>query len=303
VLDRLEAFAARWPWLATAVAVQRRFGDVQGGYLAAAVTLFAFLSLFPLILVAIAVLGFLGEGSGDLTADAVELLGVPPEGAAAEAIDTAISTAQQSRRVASVTGLLGLLWAGLGLVAALQYAFNSVWQVKGRGLKDKVVGLAWLVGAAALFAASFAATTVVRFLPAAVAPLNLAVGLALSFGLFLWTAKVVCHRDVGWRPLMPGAALGAVGLEVLKVVGGIVVPRIVASSSALYGSIGVVFALLAWLFVFSRLVVYSATLNVVRWEQRNGTVAVELRVPRLPGVVPLEATRAGASDQRTPADT
>ena len=40
---------------------------------------------------------------------------------------------------------------------------------------------------------------------------------------------------------------GAIGLEVLKLVGTVYVPRAVASSSALYGSLGVVFAILAWL--------------------------------------------------------
>ena len=52
---------------------------------------------------------------------------------------------------------------------------------------------------------------------------------------------------------MPGAIVGAVGFEVLKVVGGDLRARAVASSSALYGSIGVVFAILAWLLFFGRL--------------------------------------------------
>jgi uncharacterized BrkB/YihY/UPF0761 family membrane protein len=36
-------------------------------------------------------------------------------------------------------GFAGLLWSALGLVGALQYAYDSVWQVTGRGLKDKVL--------------------------------------------------------------------------------------------------------------------------------------------------------------------
>ena len=68
-------------------------------------------------------------------------------------------------------------------------------------------------------------------------------------------------------------------------------PRAVASSSALYGSIGVVFAVLAWLFLLGRLLVYAATLNVVLWERRHGTVTVEMSAPNLPGREPLEAHR------------
>jgi uncharacterized BrkB/YihY/UPF0761 family membrane protein len=84
----------------------------------------------------------------------------------------------------------------------------------------------------------------------------------------------------------------------LKVVGGIYVPRAVASSSALYGSIGIVFAILAWLLFFGRLIVYSATLNVVLWERRHGTVSVPLEMPKLPGTTPVAATRSGEAPAR-----
>ena len=108
--------------------------------------------------------------------------------------------------------------------------------------------------------------------------------------------KALSNRDVGWKALLPGAVVGAVGFEVLKLVGSVYVPRLVASSSALYGSLGVVFAILAWLLFFGRLIVYSAVVNVVRWEEDHGTVTVDLPVPKVPGEVPTEATRAGEVD-------
>ena len=296
MLDRLKSLPDRWPWLRTAIDVQKRFGEVHGGYLAAAVTLAAFLSLFPLILVAIAVIGFFSSNSSDLSGRIVEWLGISSSGEAADALTNAVKTAEKSKAFASIVGLAGLLWTGLGLVAALEYAYDSVWQVKGRGWKDKVVGLAWLVGAALLFVASVAVTAIIGFLPGWLAPLNVLVGVGLSLALLLWTSHVLANRDVGWRPLLPGAIFGAVGLEVLKLVGSIYVPRAVASSSALYGSIGVVFAILAWLFFFGRLLVYSSCLNVVLWERHHGTVSVEVRVPKLPGSVPIEGTRAGESE-------
>jgi uncharacterized BrkB/YihY/UPF0761 family membrane protein len=77
------------------------------------------------------------------------------------------------------------------------------------------------------------------------------------------------------------------------VIGAVYVPRAVASSSGLYGSIGTVFAILAWLFFFGRLAVYAATVNVVRWEAEHGTVSVEIELPKHPDVVAVEATRSG----------
>ena len=300
VLQRLRPLAQGRPWLAVALDIQERFDEVHGGSLAAAITLASFLSLFPLVLVAIAVIGFFASATPDLAGQTTDFLGLSSTGAAADALSTAIATAEESRAAASIIGFVGLLWSALGLVAALQYAYDSVWQVTGRGLKDKVFALAWFVGAGLMFVTSFAVTAVLRVLPSVFAPLNLVVGVSVSFGLFLWTAKVLCNRDVGWRALMPGAVLGALGLELLKVVGGIYVPQAVASSSALYGSIGIVFAILAWLLFFGRLIVYTATLNVVLWERRHGTVSVELQVPKLPGAAPLAATRSGETPRPAP---
>jgi membrane protein len=218
-------------------------------------------------------------------------LGLTGEGATA--IRNAVATAERSRQAASIVGLAGLLWSGLGLVNALQYGYNQVWQVEERGFRDKAIGLGWLVGAAVIFVAAAAVTTVIGLLPAFFAPLGFLVSVGVNFALWLWTAKVLPNRDVGWRPLMPGALFGAVGLEVLKVVGGYYVPRLVTHSSQLYGSLGVVFAVLAWILIFSRLILYSASLNVVLYEKKRGTIKTMIEVPRIPEAKPDETSRSG----------
>ena len=289
--QRLERLGERWKWFGTALRVNDRYSELNGNYVAAAVTLAAFVSLFPLILVIIAAVGLVSSHSNDIAGSIIRNLGL--SGEAAKAVTSAISTAQRSQRAASIIGIAGLLWTGLGLVAAVEYALDTVWQVKGRGMRDKLGGLLWLAGAGVLFLGSFAITTALNFLPAALAPAGIVVGLAIDVALWLWTFKVLTNTDIGWKALLPGAVLGAVGLEILKAVGSIYVPRLVTSSSAMYGSLGVVFAVLAWLLLFGRLMVYAATLNVVRWEEDHGTVTVELQAPRIPGTAPVEATRAG----------
>ena len=298
MIDRIFGpLARRWKWVDTALRTQKRFGELHGAYLASAITLTAFLSLFPLILVAISVFGAFSVRNANIASEIIGELGL--SGDAAKAVTNAITKAEQSRRAAGPIGLIGLFWSGLGLVAALQYALDSVWQFTGRGLKDKLWGLAWLGGATAILVASFALTAVLNFLPPIAAPLIFLVGVVVDVGLWLWTFNVLPNRNVGWKPLLPGAILGAVGLEVLKAVGAVYVPRAVGSSSALYGSIGTVFAILAWLLFFGRLVVYAAVLNVVRWEEDHGTVTAEIELPNLPGEVPLTATRAGDAQETT----
>ncbi|HVE47878.1 MAG TPA: YihY/virulence factor BrkB family protein [Acidimicrobiales bacterium] len=294
MIDRiLGPLARRWAWADTLLRVQKRFEEVHGNYLAAAVTLTAFLSLFPLMLFITGVVGFFSRNSSDLPAEIISRLGIPPGGDAADMLTRAVVKAEQSRRAASVVGVLGLLWSGLGVVASFQFAFDSVWQVSGRGLKDKAFGLAWLGGAGLIFLLSFAVTSALRILPGPAWPVALVVSLSVSAALWLWTFQALTNRAVGWKALVPGAVLGAIGLELLKMVGALYVPRVVASSSALYGSIGVVFAVLAWLLVFGRLVVYSTVLNVVRWEEDHGTDTVEIELPHMPGEVPVTANRAG----------
>ena len=297
--EKLDALGERWSWFGTILRVQKRYSELNGNYLASSVTLSSFLSIFPLLLFAIAILGFFSAGSPDLASDIVRELGLT--GDAADGITSAIATAEHSRRAASIIGIVGLLWSGLGLVAAFQYAINAAWQVKGRGWRDKLSGLLWLAGATLLFLTSFATSAVIRLLPAFLAPLGIIAGLSVNLGLWLWTFKVLGTREVGWKALLPGAVVGALGLEILKAVGAFYVPRAVASASALWGTIGVVFAILAWLLFFGRLVVYAAVVNVIRWEEDHGTVTLEMEVPRVhpETTQQVDVTRAG---ETTPAN-
>src|SRR5438045_1086789 len=157
VFERLFGpFTRRWGWARTALRVQQRFGEVHGSYLASAITLAAFVSIFPLLLVAIAVIGFITHNNPDFPRKVIEQLGLT--GSAADTMVKSLATASKSRRAASVVGLVALLWSGLGLVAAIQFAFDAVWQISGRGMKDRGVGLLWLVGSGLLMAVSFLAT-------------------------------------------------------------------------------------------------------------------------------------------------
>jgi len=293
VLDRLlSPLTSRYAWARTTLAVQKRFGSVQGGPLASYITLAAFLSLFPLLLVGIAVLGLFASRT-DVAGNVIDQLSLTGE--AAKLVRDTLTTASSSKRSASIVGLLGLLWSGLGLVTTLETAFGAVWQAEGRGLKDRAWAFLWLFGAVALLAGSVAATAAAGFLPGPLTWLSLLPTLLVDVALWLWTFKALTSRaGLPWRAHLPGAILGAVGFEILKIVGGVYVPRIVGSSSALYGSLGIVFALLAWLALFGRLAVYAACLNVVRWEERHGTVEVNIEVPNVPTETdPVAATRAG----------
>ncbi len=291
----------RWGWLDAVLSVTDRFGAIGGGPLSSSIALASFVSLFPLLLVVIAVIGFVSSGDSEFASSLVRDLGL--RGRAAEVVQDAIDTAEGSRRAASVIGLLGLLWSGLGVVGSLQAALNAAWQAQGRGLVDRLYAIRWLLGAGALFLVTAGLGPLLRWAPGPVKPLAIVAGLFVTTVLFLWTYSSLGNSNVSWRVHLPGALLVAVGFEILKVIGSVFVPRAVASSSALYGSLGVVFAVLAWLLLYGRLIVYGAVLNVVRYEASAGTVTVEVEVPRIEGEVPLTATRGGAVEERVESTT
>jgi membrane protein len=291
----VEWLVRRLPWLRTPLAVHQRVNDVGGGPLSSSIALAGFLSLFPLLLVGISVVGFVAAGRTDFPQEVIRQLGL--SGEAADRMLDAIREAEDSRRAASIVGLLGLLWAGLGVVGTLEQALNATWQVTGRGLVSRPIGLAWLVGAGTLFLCSLSLGPLVAGLPGPATVPAVIVGLALDIVLFLWMFRTLTNAPVGWRDLVPGAVAGGIGLGILKLVGTLYVPRAVSSASALYGSLGVVFAILAWLALASRLVLYASAFNVVRYEQAHGTVTVGIEVPRIEGEVPLEANRGGAVNE------
>jgi membrane protein len=265
--ERLARLMVRWPWLRNAVAVQHEVVDLNGGYAASAFTLIAFVSLFPLALVAISIIGLLSGSNPHLADDLVRNFGL--SGQAATTMRRTLATAQHSGAAGSVIGLVGMAWTGLSLVGALQYVVNLPREVSVRGIKARLLGIPWLLGSAVVLAASIFISAEINWLPGWTAPLAILLSVAVDVALFLWTFWFLDARRPAPRTLLPGAIAAAVGFEVLKLIGALLVPRLVASSSATYGSIGVVFAILAWLLLFGRLLVYATVLNAVLTDEAD----------------------------------
>ena len=109
------------------VGVVKKYGDDNGGNLAALLADDGFLSLFPLLLVALTVLGYVLHGHPGLQHDVVN----------SALADFPVIGSQIAHNVSSlhgtllalVVGLLGTLWGGLGVANAAESALNRVWDV------------------------------------------------------------------------------------------------------------------------------------------------------------------------------
>jgi membrane protein len=266
IVGWLDRVRVRFPWVDFAVVVQRRFGEERGANLAAAISMRGFLALFPVLVLAIAVVGFIGGDPRTVADEIIHELGL--SGSAADTITDAVETAQDTKVASSIIGIIGLLWTGTGLAASLTAAWNQTWRIPGGGVRGRLFGFAWLLGGLVLFGLALLLLTLVGG-DGAIPEVALVGGLVVDTLLFLWTAWVLPTRRIPWRAMLPAAIVGAICVEILKLVGAFVIPAIVSRSSALYGTIGAVFALLVWFLVLGRVVVYVTLVEHEGWLRRQ----------------------------------
>lgn len=266
--ERIRRLGERWPWLGRTLELVHRVDDLDGRYAASAITLNVFLSLFPLLLVIISIVGLVTGSNQQLGERLITNLGLT--GQTADQVRSTLTAAQRSARAGSIIGLIGLAWTGLNVVGSIQHGVNLPWGVQVKNFKARLMGVPWLAGAGAIFIGSLMLGAVIHLLPDWAAPLTVVAGLAVNLALFVWTFWLLGNVKVGIRDLLPGAILGAIGFEILKAAGTLLLPALVASSSAIYGSLGVVFVIIAWLLLFGRLLIFASVLNVLVYERREG---------------------------------
>jgi len=121
--EKIDAVQQRHRVLAFPYAVHKRFTDDQGGHNAALISYYGFFSLFPLLLAFVSVIGIVLKGNPDLQQDIIDsALGQIP------VLGTTLSVNGLSGSGwALVIGLGTAIWAGLGVVYAMQDAMNTMW--------------------------------------------------------------------------------------------------------------------------------------------------------------------------------
>ncbi|BCO89211.1 hypothetical protein MINTM019_24110 [Mycobacterium paraintracellulare] len=253
------------------VAVIYKYNDDQGGYLAALITYYALVSLFPLLLLLTTALGVVLAGRPDLQAQVLHstlsqfpVLGNQlhhPEGLSGGAVGV-------------IVGLLGALYGGLGVGQALQNAMDSVWAVpkhkRPNPIRSRLRSLLLLLvlGSAAIAATVLAA---VGHAAGAVGILETA-GLALAAVVInalicLVAFRVTTARALTYRQVLPGAVAAAFIWQMLQWFGAGYVAHTVKRASATNSVFALVLGALAFLFLASVALVLCAEVNVVLGEK------------------------------------
>ncbi|MEW6058788.1 MAG: YhjD/YihY/BrkB family envelope integrity protein [Actinomycetota bacterium] len=260
------------------LAVHERGSRDSLGVLASSLTYTAFLSLFPLVLLGLSVLGFVLAGNPTLKADWVtRFTGSIP--GLSSIIGRNVQAIVDGRVGTGIVGLLGAAWAASSLTGASEHALSTIFRAPRAGLvRRRLRALGLMAGLSILAAASILITGFVTAWGGGGATggllrvLGVVAGAAVDLGFFLVAYRTL--TPAGGPPLhahLPGAILMAFGWTLLKLAGSWYVVRVVARATALYGTVGAVFGLLAILSVAVRLFLHGAELSAVVLERRSAT--------------------------------
>lgn len=256
----------------TAKQLAARIGKDEVMMRAAAVAFYAAFSLAPMVLLFVAITGFMGADTQEGMIDTVErTVGA----SAGEAVSTIAARGQERDTEPGwslAISIAIILFSASTVVAALQTGLNRVWNVTGApGVKTSVLGwlrrrvlsMGMVLGICFLLLVSMVATTVIAMvLPTTGWIWNL-VNLAISFGVFvlLFAAmfKVLPDVLIGWRHVWFGALVTAALFALGKSIIGMYIGM--AGYEDSYGAAGAVVGLLVWVYYSSIIVFLGAEIT------------------------------------------
>lgn len=298
VLDR---FQQRHPAAGFPLAVLYKYVDDSGGYLAALIAYYGFVSLFPLLLLLSTVLGFILSGHPALQHQIVnsalhefpvvgKQLGDPKH--------------LGGGTIGLIVGIAGSLYGGLGVAQAVQYAMNQAWRVprnerpnpikaRGRSLLLLLTGGLAVLGTMVLStlgasgAGSFGWVLKVLILAASV---------LVNAAVFLSAFRIATARNVSLADIAPGAVTAAIGWQILQAFGVVYVNHAVRHASATNSVFALVLGLVAFLYLAAVMVVFCIELNVVRVDHLHPR---SLLTPFTDNVTLTPGDRRAYTDQAT----
>lgn len=246
--------------------------DDRAPYLAALVAYYAFVSLFPLLLLFVTTLGFFLDGNPHLRDQLVQaaLEHFPVLG---PQLRSSITGFHGSAGAVAV-GVGGTLYGALGATQAAQTAFNTIYGVPRRRqpnpVRSRLRSLLLLVvlGTGVLVATALAALlSAVRHDVLGVTAVSGAAGYALSLAvnaaLFTAAFQLLTAEDLRIRNVITGGLIAGALWEVLQSLASVYVTHQLRHGSSLYGAFGVVLTALAWIYLQSLVVMTAAEINVV----------------------------------------
>jgi membrane protein len=276
------AFSRRWQALRAARPSVRHLGDAwqrlqenHGGQYAAAISYYSFLALFPLLLLTVSVIGFVLHSNKDAQDRLLQHIVNNFPAGAADALVNSVKTFVNNRASVGIIALFGLLLTGLGWINNIRTGVEVMWgrpHVRRNMFQAKFSSLLILAGLGLSALVSVFLTVIgTRLSSQIVQKLNLdhyswapplvrfgaplialLADIVIFLWLFIWLPGVRVHPVIALK----GAVLASAGFEVLKIVGTYTVAH--TSQSLTAGPFASVIALLVWIQLMSRMMLFCA---------------------------------------------
>jgi YihY family inner membrane protein len=268
-LRRVDGAQQRFGPLAFLFGVVKKFGDDRGGLLCAMLAFYGFLSIFPLLLLLVTVLGFLGGGPHSL-AHRIEASAFAQFPLVGSKLSSNIHALHSGSALGLVVGIVVVLWGSQGAMQTAQFAQAEIWHVPATVRPNFWARLGRTGVMLAVLGVFLVATTVLAGLVTIghhgtwTAIGAVVLSLVLNVTLFGVAFRVLTPRQIDWSDLWPGAIVGGAGWTVLQYVGGLLVEHNLRNTSKVYGSFALVLGLIAFLYLSAQMTVYAAEVNVVR---------------------------------------
>jgi membrane protein len=280
--DRISAL----PYVGPVWRAYSRYNDKHGNRLAAAATYYGFLSLFPLLTLAAALIaGLLDRSKVQELKDKIseQIPGV------ADKLD--LDALVDNAGTVGVVGGVLLLVSGTGWIDAVRSAIRAIWgedEAPGNMITGKLADIGVLIGLGVTMglsvAASGFATAVTGQLSNTlgladnpvgrvllqIAAFAIAVGASLLLFLYLLVGVPRLQGRMSKRVAVRGALIGAVGFEILKLLVSSYIAGVAGKS--MYGAFGVPIALLLWIYFVNRLMLFCAAWTATAQTARDTTV-------------------------------
>jgi membrane protein len=236
-------------------ALAREIGQDDISNMAASISYYAFLALFPLLLSLLSIFGLFFP-SESILQQLINFVGSFLPGSKG-ILENNISEIVRLRGALGIVGIIGLLWSGSGVFTAINQAINRAWDIKYEHpfyiRKPREFLMLFIAGT--LIVLSIGATTLLSQigrinLPVSGAIVNIGTAiLALFFSLvvFTLTHKFTPLNGISWRHVWPGAVLSTFLFEAAKTLFVFYLNNF-NRYDVIYGSLASVIILLVWIY-------------------------------------------------------
>ncbi|WP_141012647.1 YihY/virulence factor BrkB family protein [Nocardioides sambongensis] len=252
------------------------FSAAKGSIQAGGITYFGFISFFPILALAFALVGFLAKIYPDAEADLISAINaVFPRLVGNDEGQISLDTIRDSAPGILSVGLLLVLYSGLGWLSSTRTALLVMFEMPEREQPNFVFGklrdLVALVTLGVILLLSVSFSGVVRGLSEQIlelvdlgdqlswllAVLAVLLGLVANMLLFFALFRVLAQPEIPAKALWSGALVGGVAFEILKQISQWLLAA--TADSPAFQAFGIALILVVWINYFARVVLYAAS--------------------------------------------